>query len=280
MHAAQEVLTFDDLEPYLLLKNGNFLYKIPFRDGWAVLKVYYGSRGHVGRVTKSISNILAGQTSYMPKTRLRIERECLELWSENGFRVFKTFDDVEVRAPQCPPGGHMLFEYVDAPRMVHYLPDDSIDLEDRFHTYRRFLKVWSDRHDLAIEQKEPRLVHENGDFKHVYIMEDGDFLWFDFEMVYRNPAHVEYYVAHEILQYLWQILRQLSPAVGERLLDETVAAYPNQKRLASLFRFFHNNPNAIHRLARALDRRFSKRAQKPTSKYNVARRVQDKLSRN
>ena len=52
MQTSVEVLTFESLEPHLLLKNGNFLYKIPFQDSWAVLKVYYGSRGHVGRVPR------------------------------------------------------------------------------------------------------------------------------------------------------------------------------------------------------------------------------------
>ena len=68
----QEVIQFDDLSPHLLLQNGNYLYKVPFGDGWAVLKVYYGSRGTWGRLTKSFSNVvLYGQTSYMPKTRCR-----------------------------------------------------------------------------------------------------------------------------------------------------------------------------------------------------------------
>ncbi len=41
----KEVIRFNDLSPYLLLKNGNYLYKIPFRDGFAVLKVYYEDSG-------------------------------------------------------------------------------------------------------------------------------------------------------------------------------------------------------------------------------------------
>ena len=89
MSGTKEVIRFDDLKPYLLLQNGNFLYKVPFRDGWAVLKVFYGSRGTWGRLQKSFSNVvLYGQTSYMPKTRCRIERECLDLWGRHGFRVF------------------------------------------------------------------------------------------------------------------------------------------------------------------------------------------------
>jgi hypothetical protein len=271
-----EVLKFERLEPYLLLKNGNFLYKIPFRGGWAVLKVYYGSRGHLGRITKSISNILAGQTSYMPKTRLRIERECLQLWAEHGFRVFGTYDDVEVQAPNCPPGGYRLFEYVNAPHLVKLLPDASIPIEERFATYRRFLSEWSRRHDLAISLREPRLVHENGDFKHVMLVEDN-FLWFDFEMVYNQRGSIHYHVAHEILQYLWQILRGLPGDLGERLLDETVAYYPVRERLLDPYKYFHRNPNLIHRVVREVDRRFSSRAKKPTSKYNVALRLKEKL---
>ena len=75
----KEILEFDDLQQYLLLQNGNFLYKVPYRDGWAVLKVYYGSRGFVGRLRKSFSNIIAGQTSYMPQTRRRIEADGVDV---------------------------------------------------------------------------------------------------------------------------------------------------------------------------------------------------------
>ena len=35
-----ETLRFDTLKDKLLLKNGNYLYKVPYRDGHAVLKVW------------------------------------------------------------------------------------------------------------------------------------------------------------------------------------------------------------------------------------------------
>ena len=35
--SGREVLKFDDLKPHLLLQNGNFLYKVPYHDGWAIL---------------------------------------------------------------------------------------------------------------------------------------------------------------------------------------------------------------------------------------------------
>jgi hypothetical protein len=276
MTTSREVLTFSDLSPFLLLKNGNYLYKVPFRGGWAVLKVYYDSRTPLARLQKSVANILGGQTSYQPRARLRVERECLELWRRHGFRVFEVYDDAEVHAPGCPEGGYILLEYVEAPKMVDFIIDDSIPDEERFAVYRRFLKEWSRRHELAIALREPRLVHENGDLKHVFIVGDG-FLWFDFEMVYRHGAKVEYYVAHEILQYLWQVLRKLSPERSRRLLEETVAHYPVKERLSLPYLYFLHHPNPLARLARWIDHRFRERGRKPTSKYHVARRLKECL---
>ncbi len=275
---ARELLTFADLAPYLLLKNGNFLYKIPYHGDWAVLKVYFGTTGPLTRLQKSLANLLSGQTSYKPRTRLRVERECLEVWRRHGFRVFKTFDQVEIAAPGCPPGGYQLFEYVSAPKLIHFLPDENIPIEERFQVYRRFLKEWSRRHELAISLREPRLVHENGDFKHVLIIEDG-FLWFDFEMVYRKPEGIHYHVAHEILQYLWHILKRLPRDLVEPFLEETIAHYPVRERLALPHEYFYRHPNPFLRLARALDRRCSPRARKETSKYRVALKLKERLDR-
>ncbi|MGH0028218.1 MAG: hypothetical protein ACQGVC_00380 [Myxococcota bacterium] len=268
---APETLRFDDLSPYLLLKNGNFLYKIPFRDGFAVVKVYYGSRSPVQTLFKSLENVVVGQTSYQPTTRLRVERECLDVWRKHGFRVYDTYDDVRIEAPQCPEGGYTVFEYRKGPNLNEYLADGAIDLEERFATYRRFLAEWGRRHALALSEREPRLVHENGDGKHVMIFDDG-FHWFDFEMVWRNPARIADTLAHEIVQYLWQISKSVPEEVRARLVPETVAHYPHRERLEDAWRLFLANRRPIQRLARALDRRTA-RGRKPTSKYAVAGRL-------
>jgi hypothetical protein len=275
--ADHEVLEFDDLQPHLLLKNGNFLYKIPYRDSWAVLKVYYGSRNHWQNVQKSIENVSAGQTSYMPKTRLKVERECLDVWRRHGFRVFGTYDDVEVRAPQCPEGGYMLFEYVDAPKLDACLRDTERPLEERLELFRRFLKEWGRRHEIAIREREPRLVHENGDGKHVLIMEDGSLLWFDFEMIYRSRRKVPLHVCHEIIQYIWYLNRNSSPDFQERLLEETATHYPSRERLYAAYEYFFRHPNPLHRWGRALERHFKKSRGEAKSKYGVARRLKEQL---
>ncbi|MDY6973504.1 MAG: hypothetical protein SV775_14435 [Thermodesulfobacteriota bacterium] len=273
----QEILTFNDLNPYLLLQNGNYLYKIPYRDGWAVLKVYLGSRGFWGRIRKSLGNVLyAGQTSYMAGTRCRIEKECIALWRGHGFRVFDIYEDVVVDAPGCVPGAYVVLEYVSAPVLIDYMRDTSRPLDERFETYSRFLKEWSRRHDMAISKREPRLVHENGDTGHVMVMDDA-FVWFDFEMVYRFPSSVQEYVSHEIIQYIWNANKSLPPGLRNRFLDETISGYPNKERLIRACDYFFNHPNPALRYARSLDRHFRKRAKKPTSKYNVAKAVLEKI---
>ncbi|MGE0712608.1 MAG: hypothetical protein AB7N76_33415 [Planctomycetota bacterium] len=275
MTASPERLVFDDLEPYVLLKNGNDLYKVPFRGGWAVLKVYYGSRSWPETWLKSLGNVIfEGQTSYLPKTRLRMELECLQLWARHGFRVFQPYPEVEVQAPNCPAGGYLLLEYVSAPKLEEVLADAARPLEERMELYRRWLAEWCRRHDLAEQEREPRLVHENGDAGHVMILEDGRFLWFDFEMVYRSRSKVREYVGHEIVQYVWQLLRKTPADMHERLLEETARHYPDRARLRFAPDVFLDHPRALVRAARAIDMR-RKRGKKPSSKYALARRLRD-----
>lgn len=278
MSRNDEVIRFADLKPYLLLQNGNYLYKVPFRGGWAVLKVYYGSRGWFSCLNKSLENVLfAGQTSYMPKTRRRIEAESMALWRKQGFRVFDTYPEVRVEAPGCPAGGYMLFEYVEAPKLINWLKDPSKSVEERLALYRKWLPEWSRRHDIAIREREPRLVHENGDGKHVMLLENGGFLWFDFEMAFRSRRHVALQVSHEIIQYLWFLRKGTPPEIQERLIEETVRHYPVKERLEQAHDYFWRHPNLLHRWCRACDRAFKAKAQTPSSKYSVARLLREEL---
>ncbi len=274
--AAKERLRFDNLEQHLLLKNGNYLYKVPFRGGFAVLKVYEGSRTWLEYAMKTCGNVLVcNQTSFMPRARRRTELACLKLWRDAGFRVFGTYDDVEVEG--IDPTLWALYEYVPRPKLIDLLGKKEVPLEQRLALWRGFLPVWHRRHALAIERREPRFVHENGDLKHVMVLEDGSYLQFDFEMVFRSQSRVKEFVAREILSFL----KSLGKTVGERDLDafmvETVRHYPDRELLRHTHAFAFANPNPVLRLARAIDYRIKPRAQKPFSKYNVARRLAQAL---
>ncbi|UCF83855.1 MAG: hypothetical protein JSV50_22310 [Desulfobacteraceae bacterium] len=266
---AKEILEFQNLEQYLLLKNGNYLYKIPFRDGFAVLKVYYGTRSTLRYIAGTISNYFQGQTSFMPQARLANERKCLDIWRNAGFRVFKVYEDVKVSG--LPEGGYMLFEYLPALKFKDYFGNESVPLKDRMTTYRQFLKEWHRRHELAVTWREPRLIHENGDIKHVMIIDKG-FLYFDFEMSFRSRKkdRVVEFVSREILAYLKTLRRLVGPDLFKLFLKETIDHYPGTEFLKNTYTVMFTHPNPIIRLARRLDRKTGLRAAKPHSKYNVA----------
>jgi hypothetical protein len=272
---ASETLEFDNLDHFLLLKNGNYLYKIPFRDGYAVLKVYYGTRSVLRYIGGTISNFFEGQTSFMPRARMLNEKRCLQIWRDAGFRVFNTYDDIAVRG--LPAGGYMLFEYLPALQFKDYFADTAVALEDRLSTYRRFLKVWHRRHDLAVKQQEPRLVHENGDLKHVMIVDD-QFLFFDFEMTYRSRYRVPEFVSREILAYLKSLGKIVGPELFPVFLEQTVEHYAATGLLHNTYQLMFAHPNPVIRLARLIDRKFSAGAAKPFSKYNVARHLKKLLN--
>ena len=265
-----EVVEYPDLDQYLLLKNGNYLYKVPFRDGVACLKVYYGSRSLIRYIGGTISNWFEGQTSFMPKARRRNEYECLKVWKANGFRVFEIYDDVKVKG--LPEGGYTMLEFVSAEKMITYLGREDIPLEERKRKYRLFLKDWHRRHKLAVETANPLLVHENGDMKHVMLMPDDEFLYFDLEMQYRSkrPARVRDFVAREILAYL----KYTGKAVGTELfpvfIDETVAHYPDRSLLELAVDTMYRNRNIVVRWARAYDAKTNKVKKEEFNKYQVA----------
>ena len=137
-----------DLGPYLLLKNGNDLYRIPYHGGWAVLKVYYGSRSRFQYWSKTCSNVLfANQTSFTPAARRRTELECLELWRSHGFRVFNVYHDVQIE--DVPEHGYAVYEYVPGLKFVDLFSDASVPVEEKLAWWRRFLPVWHRRHQLC-----------------------------------------------------------------------------------------------------------------------------------
>ncbi len=273
--SSSEALRFADLDAELLLKNGNYLYLIPLNGETVVLKVYYGDRSSWQYVTKTMGNVLVcNQTSFMPKARNRTEHEVMGLWRDAGFRVFDTYDDVVVS--DLPEGGYRVFEYAPGEKFVDWFARDDVSLDEKCEMWRRFLPIWSRRHQLAIERREPRFIHENGDLKHVMIWKD-DLLFFDFEMVFRSKRRVREFVAREILAYLKSLGKTVGAEAWDTLLEQTVREYPDRSLLEYTHAFAFKNPNLVLRTARWIDRSTKSRAKKPFSKYNVARKLEKYL---
>ena len=77
-------------------------------------------------------------------------------------------------------------------------------------------------------------------------------------------------------------LKSLARTVGgefDEFLAETVASYPGRDLLAYTHQFAFADPNPLVRAGRRLDLAFRERAQKPSSKYRIAARLDALIGR-
>ena len=250
-----------------LAGHGNWLYKIPFRGDWAVLKIYFGNRNPLLHWKKSFGNLfITGRTGHLPRTRCKVEVECVNLWEKHGFTCFKMYP--EVKFSDVPEGGYMLFDYVPGIHFRTYFRDESVPLEERMETWKTWLPIWARRHKLAVELGEPRLIHENGDMKHVMLWK-GDFVNFDFEIVFRSKD-IRDLVGREMLAYMRSIGKAFGDEMYDLMMDGIIKWYPDKAMLMEAYIHGIENRNPVMRFFRRLDRMFRSANKKQYSKYNVA----------
>ncbi len=274
---APVTLSLDGLEKKVLAGEGNFLWRIPFAggtDGFAVLKVYYGSRSSLLYMKKTLGNLLlTGRTSQMPRARFRHEVASVRLWEKHGFRCFGMHP--EVRVAGLPDEGYMLYDWTPGRHFREYFKDAAVPLEERLAMWRRWVPEWHRRHMIAVREREPMLIHENGDVKHVMLWQGG-FTYFDFEICFRS-RNVRDLVGREILAYMRSAGKFFGDELYERLMDELVAHYPDKTLLLAAWEHAFANDNPVIRVGRWLDVRLKPRHHSKYSKYGVARDLKRRL---
>ncbi len=270
-------LVLSELPRTPLAGEGNYVWKIPFAggtDGAAVLKVYYGSRSVLLYLKKSLGNwLLTGRTSQMPRARFEMETGCVRLWERHGFRCFGMHPEVVVEG--LPENGYMVYAWTPGRHFKDYFADEQVPLDERLATWRRWLPEWHRRHALAVQLGEPRLIHENGDVKHVMLWQGG-FTYFDFEIAFRS-RNLRDLVGRELLAYLRSVGKFFGEALYDRMLDEVVAHYPDKSLLLTGWTHAYRNDNLFVRWGRALDRLAKPKHRSRWSKYAVARDLKRRL---
>jgi hypothetical protein len=185
----------------------------------------------------------------------------------------------EVTVEGLPEGGYMLYDWTPGVHFREYFKDERIPLDERLATWIRWVPEWHRRHALAVKLREPRLIHENGDVKHVMLWQGG-FVYFDFEIQFTS-RNLRDLVGREILAYLRSVGKFFGEPMYERMTDALVAHYPDKTLLLGAWEHAFRNDNPLVRVGRGLDRRFKPRAGGRWSKYTVAldlRRRLDALS--
>jgi hypothetical protein len=239
-----------------------------------VAKIYVGSRSPLLYWKKTLGNVLlTGRTSHQPRARWRTETDCIRTWERHGFRCFRMFPQVEIEG--LPRDAYMVFEYLPGLHFREYFRNEAVPLEERMATWRRWIPEWHRRHRIAVEERDPRLIHENGDVKHVMLV-DGEFVYFDFEMIFRS-TNVRLLVGREILAYLRSVGRFFGEALYDRMIGELVDHYPDRALLLTGWEVTWGHPNPLLRQLRRIDRWLKPTNRKRWSKYRVALDIRKRL---
>ncbi len=272
---AATTIQLADIDKSNMAGAGNYLWRHTLADGAEiVLKFYYGSRSPLLYMKKSFGNVvLTGRSGHMPTTRCSMEAACVAAWEKHGFRCFGTFPQVTVDG--LPRDGYMAFEYVPGRHFREYFQDKQIPLEERMETWRRFIGEWHRRHAAAVATGDQRLIHENGDVKHVMLWQ-GEFVYFDFEMIYTS-RDVRMLVGREICAYMRSVGRFFGDAMYERMTAELVEHYPDKALLMTTWEWGFHHSSLFTRFIRKLDYALKPKNRKKHSKYDVALELKRRL---
>lgn len=272
---APVTVRLEDIDRDNMAGAGNYLWKHRLPCGTdVVVKVYYGSRSPLLYLKKSFGNVfLTGRSSHMPKRRCAMEVDCVRTWERHGFRCFGLYPQVTVEG--LPRDGYMAYEYVPGRHFRELFKDRKIPLEERMAIWRRFVGEWHRRHAAAVAEDDPRLIHENGDVKHVMLWQ-GEFVYFDFEMIY-TAGDIRTLVGREICAYMRSVGRFFGDELYERMTTELVEHYPDPALLMSTWTWAFHDPRPFTRLVRRLDYALKPKNRKKHSKYEVALDIKRRL---
>ncbi len=167
--------------------------------GDAVLKLYRRRRSWLREVAgEAAAWFFHRKRGVSVGVRHETERRSLAIWRGNGFDVPATLDR-PLPEGVAPPA--LWMEYCPGPLLFDAVEPGRLE---------RLGAAMDRRHALALETREPLLVHEKGTLKHVIVCGDR-LVTFDFEQGFRRSFPMLEALAEEVAGYL----RSLAQATEE-----------------------------------------------------------------
>ena len=230
---------------------GNVLYRVPDGGELFVLKVYRYRRSRTREVMRTLSHLLIeGKRGAGPKARCQTERESLELWAREGFRVVKPLN-------RALPSGLVhpatWLPYRPSPILSDVIRDNTVELTRKTKLIKTLGRDMSARHHRAGERNEPLLIHEHGNINHFFV-EDDHLIAFDLENGFRKGYPILEAIAQEIAGVARSIVRA-DPAHADDLLKAWIDGCTHRDLLREATRHAVHGKGPARKIKRWHDRR-------------------------
>jgi hypothetical protein len=197
----------------------------------------------------------------------------LELWRAAGIDVPR---NLSAEHPELHHQDTLVLEFVDGPLLSRRLVDPDTTSVRGQELIARYARELGHRHRLALDRREPGLVHEHGGVQHVLVAADR-FVTIDLENAFLSRAAVAPLIHKELATALRSIARIVKPERFEELLPIFMEAYGQPELAAGAVRHYLHAPNPLRRLVWAIDRLREQRRGRRGGKYRVLRALEQHL---
>lgn len=227
--------------------------KLETAEGPIVIKHYAVRRSAIQHLLRKIGHLtFAGKSATGAQGRRDTEAECLALWRRHGIDVVRT---LEPATPPDLPGPWLALEFLEGRTLYEVLKDPTVAEAEKLALLRRFAPEWARRHAAAIREREPRLLHEHGTFRHVFVAGER-LVTFDLEIAWVRRGRTPYLVGREIAAFL----RSLGRAGGadrdlfSARLGALVEAYGDREQWLAAVRGVLRPRSPVMRIVSLLER--------------------------
>jgi hypothetical protein len=163
-------------------------------------------------------------------TRCDYERSALQLWASCQFPVPQVWP---IEVPQWAGSPHLVTDYLGRLTLQEWLQDQTVAPAERYEFLARIFRENHRRHRLALERREPRLIHADPNSSNV-LRTAGGFCFIDLERP-TEIADLAEAAAVEIGKFCRWTVRDMGRVHLKPILQSVIEAYAEERPLLQRF---------------------------------------------
>jgi hypothetical protein len=188
---------------------GNLLLLVREASGSSVLKLYRRRHAHPREWLGAFSAaVFEGKRGISPRTRYEVEMRAMDLWSGNGFDVFRR---IQRPLPDAVAPPAVWLEYCPGRLLFEVLADPDVAWAEKERRIAWLGESLGRRYRRASDLGDTLLIHEHGTTKHVMVWGDR-MIFFDLEGAFREGYDLIDAIGHDLSGFV----RSVIVPTGER----------------------------------------------------------------